>query len=223
LSGQPAEITTRKDGPTTLEELMIGGFPENALPSIYGFYLDPRLGAIITAAEKRLVPPLAEAGEREYLTQGEPNGERDPQTELHSDIFFNTHKAWFYLDDVRREDGPLVYVKGSHRATTERLSFIYRHSWQRDPASDPSRRISPEEQAALQAEETIVTCPANTLVVINACGYHRRLQGRSGRTRRALHLSVRANPFAPHGLHSMIARHPALHDLVRRAKRALRG
>ena len=119
---------------------------------------------------------------------------------------------------MQKANGPLVYVKGSHRAIPARLSFVYRDSWMRGPESNPSRRISPEEQAAMNVQETVVTCPANTLVVMNACGYHRRLPGEPGRTRRALHLSMRANPFAPHGLHSRIARYPALYGFLRRTR-----
>jgi len=217
LDGQRAQITTSRRGPTIVEEIAIARFPEQLLPSTYEFYDDPRLRAIVAASEQRPLGRLALSGEREQLTQGATGDATDPETELHSDIFFNTHKAWLYLDDVQTADGPLVYVKGSHRATPARLSFVYRDSWTRDPASNPSRRISPEEQRWLDARETVVTCPANTLVVINACGYHRRLQGQPGRTRRALHLSARANPFAPHGLHSRIARYPAVYDLLRRA------
>jgi hypothetical protein len=223
LDGQEERIETFKHGPTTVDVIEIRNFSQSALPAIYQFYDDPRLSDIITAAEQRPLGRLALSGEREYLTQGESGGQKDPETELHSDIFFNTHKVWLYLDDVRGEDGPLVYVKRSHRLTLARLAFVYRDSWKRDPASNPSRRISPDEQRRLHAQETVVTCPKNTLVVVNTCGYHRRLQGQPGRKRYALHLSLRANPFAPHGLHSKVARYPRVHSALRRAKKALQG
>ena len=223
LGEQRDSITCWHHGPTLLEEMSIGSFDPLTLPAIHAFYDDPRLRAVITAAEKRPLTRLAEAGKREYLTHGADVGECDPQTDLHSDIFFATHKAWFYLADVDVDDGPLAYVTGSHRATRSRLGFIYRDSWQRRPGSDPSRRISEEERTALDARERVMVCRANTLVVVNTCGYHRRLPGRPGRTRRALHLSVRANPFAPHGLHLRLARYPVLYDFVRRTKRAWVG
>jgi len=112
-------------------------------------------------------------------------------------------------------------VKRSHRLTRARLAFVDRDSWKRDPAADQSRRISADEQRRHDLQETIVTCPKNTLVVVNTCGYHRRLPGQPGQERRALHLSLRANPFAPHGLHSMLARWPRAYRLVRRAKKIL--
>jgi hypothetical protein len=47
----------------------------------------------------------------------------DPQTALHSDISYPSMKAWLYLTDVALEDGPFVYVPGSHRATPARLAW----------------------------------------------------------------------------------------------------
>lgn len=223
LDGQRDQMETSTHGSSILEVFEIRNFSDDVLPSIYEFYDDPRLRGIVTAAEQWPLDGLAQYGKREYLTQKESSGEVDPQTELHSDIFFNTHKAWFYLDDVRREHGPLVYVKGSHRVTLARLLFMYRDSWLRDPASDPSRRISPEEQRRLEVEETVVTCPRNTLVVVNACGYHRRLPGRPGRKRCALHLSVRTDPFAARGIRSRLARYPGVYSFLRRSRQAWRG
>ena len=52
----------------------------------------------------------------------------DPQTELHSDTFHPTAKAWFFLHDVGPEDGPFIYVPGSHLLTAERLQWEYEQS-----------------------------------------------------------------------------------------------
>ncbi len=111
---------------------------------------------------------------------------------MHSDIFFNTHKAWLYLRDVDTEIGPLVFVKGSHRLSLGQLGYLYQESVSR---AKGSRRITPDELERLGLEETVLVCKANTLVIANTCGYHRRLRGEPGRERLALHWSVRLNPF----------------------------
>jgi hypothetical protein len=67
--------------------------------------------------------------------------------------------------------------------------------------------------------ETIVTCPRNTLVVANVCGYHRRLQGQAGRQRQALALSLRGHPFLAHALRARLAEHAGLYEALRKAKR----
>jgi phytanoyl-CoA dioxygenase PhyH len=222
LDGRRDLIERFTHGSTTLEVIELRNVSDGSLHAIGEFYDDPRLCGIFTAAEQRPLGSLAQYGKLEYLTHGEPGADMDPQTALHSDIFFNTHKAWLYLHDVRIEDGPLVYVRGSHRLTLPRLLFMYRDSWTRYAATDPSRRISPAEQRQLQVQETVVTCPANTLVVVNTSGYHRRFQGRPGATRYALHLSVRSNPFGFHRLRARLSGAPRVYNFLRRVKRAWR-
>ena len=52
----------------------------------------------------------------------------DPQTTLHSDTFHSSVKAWLFLNDVSEDDGPFVYVPGSHRPTRRRLAWERRAS-----------------------------------------------------------------------------------------------
>ena len=126
------------------------------------------------------------------MIQG-PAEEKDPETDMHSDIFFHTHKAWLYLSDVEEKDSPLCFVKGTHQLTLRRCKEIYRHS---NHPLTPSRRISPEEFAASGQEETVLTVPANTLVVANVSAYHRRKAGHPGGERWAIIISTRSHPFA---------------------------
>jgi hypothetical protein len=65
-----------------------------------------------------------------------------------------------------------------------------------------SRRVTPEELESRGLEETVFTVKANTLVVANVCGYHRRLKGVPGRRRLGVHFSHRRNPFLPRVLGS---------------------
>ena len=45
----------------------------------------------------------------------------DPQTDLHIDTFHPTVKAFYFLTDVADDEGPFVYVPGSHRLTDARF------------------------------------------------------------------------------------------------------
>jgi hypothetical protein len=189
-------------GPNTLTSVWVRQLDAGDVPAIRAFFNDERLQAIAAGAERRLLPALVQDAEVEFLVQGTPTpaASTDPQTICHSDTFFNTHKIWFYLDDVTLAHGPLAYIRGSHRLTSARLGFAYEHSWKRDPSSDPSRRIGGAELDRCGGSEAVLTCPANTLVIANTCGYHRRLQGQPGFRRRALQISLRANPFVPSAL-----------------------
>ncbi len=156
------------------------------------FFENARLSAILEAAERRpgCFGRAYQAIER--LEQG-CSEEHDRETDLHSDIFFTMHKAWLYLSEVTVDSPPLVYVKGSHRLSPTALAAIYRESC---TSNVGSRRVDAQELDRLNMKETTLTCPANTLVIANTCGYHRRLRGKPGERRFALHVAVRdANPF----------------------------
>ncbi len=189
------ELKVLKHGPNTLEVAALRNFGESLLSNATKYFFhNTRLIAILEALEKhRLNFSSYSAFHRafERLTQGS-SGEKDPETELHSDIFYNTHKAWLYLDDVQMEDGPLVYVKRSNRLSLTQLYYVYKESCMEN---NGSRRIIPSELERLGLKETVFTCPKNTLVIANTFGYHRRLRGQPGRRRPAIHVSLRTNPF----------------------------
>src|SRR5260370_14830925 len=60
----------------------------------------------------------------------------DPQTDLHTDTFHPTVKAWLFLTDVEPDAMPFVYVPGSHRLTPERLE------WERHMSIAASHRLA---------------------------------------------------------------------------------
>ncbi|MDX1964648.1 MAG: phytanoyl-CoA dioxygenase family protein [Pirellulales bacterium] len=161
-------------------------------PAIGRFYQDRRLVQLMQCAEKRKLDYTIGNHAYEHLVQGPLGEEKDPETDMHSDIFFHTHKAWLYLEDVAEEHGPLVAVKRSHLLTPKSLAYLYQESTSNNKGS---RRITPEELTALGLTETVLTVPKNTLVIANVHGYHCRRRGQPGKERFALHWSLRANPF----------------------------
>lgn len=200
---------SRRSGRNIDARIAVRNIDVSSIPTLRGLLVDRRLQGILEAAERRVVGDLAAIAKIEHLTQGSEAESQDPQTQLHSDIFFTSHKAWFYITDVTAKDGPLVFVKGSHHLTPRQLFYVYTHSCFRAPSEDRSRRISAEELNKMGFGETILTCSRNTLVVANTCGYHRRLQGEAGRERLSVHLELRTDPFrlspSAHGKHSTIA------------------
>jgi hypothetical protein len=127
----------------------------------------------------------------------------DPQCTVHADTFHSTAKAWFFLHDVGPEDGPFLYVPGSHIASPQRLaweraqSLSARTHEKRDHA-EGSFRISAEELRRLGLPEPrSIAVRANTLIVADTFGFHGRTP--SPRTTRRIEIygSLRRNPFAP--------------------------
>jgi hypothetical protein len=155
---------------------------------------DRRLRELLEGAERRPLGNLSKFAKIEHLMQGKVENVADPQSSHHSDTFFNCHKAWFYVVPVLMRNGPLTFSKGSHKLTARRLAYIYKDSCTRSKDDDPSRRVTTAELGEI-GEPMVLTCPANTLVVANVCGYHSRLQGECGAERWAVQIGLRTDPF----------------------------
>lgn len=127
----------------------------------------------------------------------------DPQTNLHSDTFHPSMKAWLFLTDVAEDEGPFVYVAGSHRLTPERLAWEHETSIRAAESIDKysargSFRVTPEdlERMGLKPARAFAI-PANTLVVADTVGFHAR--GFSARPSKRVEIWAysRRNPFLP--------------------------
>jgi hypothetical protein len=178
----------------TVEQLDLRQVDRSRYPALTEIVENPVVSALFSGAERQPVDPWERLSAVERVTQL-PAQFHDVESDLHTDIFFNTHKAWLYLDDVRPEMGPFVFVPRSHLLSAERLRRIYDESV---TTNRGSRRITAEELASQGGSEKTFTCPANTLVAANTCGFHRRKRGVEGQVRLAIHFSVRSNPFFPH-------------------------
>lgn len=137
------------------------------------------------------------------ISGGVAEGPPDPQIELHSDTFHPSLKAWFFLTDVEEDGRPLTYVAGSHRLSPERIA------WERQKSIDVmkngdslsqrgSLRIQPHELDQLGLPRPTRFCvPANTLVIVDTCGFHARGSSDRQTLRVELWGYCRRNPFLP--------------------------
>ncbi|WP_417693372.1 phytanoyl-CoA dioxygenase family protein [Roseibium sp.] len=134
----------------------------------------------------------------------EPNkGPKDPQTDVHSDTFHATAKAWLFLQDVGEEDGPFCFVPGSHKMTPERLEWEYENSLSasadnRSHHASGSFRIQAEELDRLGLSQPVrMAVPGNTLIVADTHAFHGRTPSERPTTRAEIHWHHRRNPFLP--------------------------
>lgn len=127
----------------------------------------------------------------------------DPQTNLHSDTFHPSAKAWLFLNDVAADEGPFVYVPGSHHLSPKRLDWEQQKSESITAKTDAmtrrgSFRVSEEEVLQLgYARPQSFSVKANTLVIADTYGFHARAKSLKPSMRVELWAYARRNPFMP--------------------------
>jgi hypothetical protein len=137
------------------------------------------------------------------ILSGVREGPPDPQTELHTDTFHPTAKAWLFLTDVAADAMPFVYVPGSHRLTPQRLDWERRMAVAASGGTPQNphrlvRAITPETVAALGLPPPLaIAVPANTLVVADTFGFHARGPSVRPTIRVEIWAMARRNPFLP--------------------------
>lgn len=126
----------------------------------------------------------------------------DPQTALHSDTFHSSMKAWLFLTDVAEDEGPFVYVPGSHVLTSQRLAWERQRALNIYKADKMSRRgsfrVEEKELASLgYGKPKKFAVKANTLVIGDTYGFHARGESVRPSTRIEIWAFARRNPFMP--------------------------
>lgn len=127
----------------------------------------------------------------------------DTAPDLNSDIFYHADvsypgvKAFLYLSDTGIDNGAFTYAKGTHRLTLKRFWWDYRKSIEhaRNRARVGNKEIMGDETGRLwhnmtrdeEGREGIVGTPmvgrANSVVLFNVMGFHRRGDFTSDRLR----------------------------------------
>ncbi|MDB5372385.1 MAG: hypothetical protein JWP04_1027 [Belnapia sp.] len=127
----------------------------------------------------------------------------DVQSHFHTDTFHPTVKSWLFLTDVAGDAAAFTYVPGSHLPNRRHLAWERRVSVTAATAGDRltgegSLRIEPAMLARLgYPAPRKLAVAANTLVIADTSGFHRR--GISGGTacRIAIWAYARGSPFQP--------------------------
>lgn len=127
----------------------------------------------------------------------------DPQTNLHSDTFHPSVKAWLFLNDVEENEGPFVYVPGSHQVNEKRLDWEYQKSLSITQKTNAmtrrgSFRVNVDELEEMgYAKPQAFAVKANTLVIADTYGFHARGKSEHQSMRLELWAYARRNPFLP--------------------------
>ena len=168
-----------------------------ATPGLYAAVRQPRLSALCRAASGFPHQP-----KRFWLYRTVAGAELqnpDPQRALHRDTFHSAIKLWLFFEDVADQDGPFEYVPGSQRMT--RARYRWEHGQARAAVlsrGDGSFRVECAELSALGLPQPrAYPVAANTLIIADVRGFHRRGPGTPGAARLALYANLRTRPFSP--------------------------
>lgn len=129
--------------------------------------------------------------------------EPDIQSDFHIDTFHPTVKSWLFLEDVAEGEAGFTYVPGSHRPTRRHLAWERRVSISAATSPDRSTRegslrIEPDEIARLGYGPPVkFAAKANTLIVADTSGFHRRGVTDKQTRRIAIWSYARSTPFKP--------------------------
>lgn len=205
VRGYRGEVRAETEGRTLTERVYLTREALARLPACARLVASPRLLKLLryTSSKNRIPFFYLE----NIVHDGSANPAPDPQKDLHTDTFHPCVKAWLYLDEVTPANGPFTFVPGSQRLTWRRLSWEYRQSLlaadarlkpARERYWDGSFRVGPADLEALgYGAPIMLTVPANSLLVANVHGIHRRGDAVPGASRLSVWMQARDNPFNP--------------------------
>lgn len=172
----------------------------NAIPALRGLLQRDDITALFHYVASYRITPLHYI---QTIVSKVGGNERDPQETLHADSFHSSLKAWLFFNPVNEADGPFTFVPGSHCFTPERLDWERARSLADPRAIDRlsargSPRIADDQLPALGLPPARgLAVPANTLVVADTVGFHRRGASLQPGERVELWSYARRNPFLP--------------------------
>jgi hypothetical protein len=193
------EARAQSQGDTITRRVAIGPELLRQVPELRSLLHDQRWSSLLAYVGSTRTQPLYYV---QTISTAKVQGPPDPQLELHADTFHPSLKAWLFLTDVTDDQSPLTYVPGSHRLTPARLEWERARSLaikQSDFLSQRgSFRILKEELGMLGLPEPRrFAVPANTLVVVDTCGFHARGDSTAPNVRVEIWAFVRRTPFIP--------------------------
>lgn len=177
------------------------------------FQRNDRLNRIASAIVRRKISRPPDVHLDWYQGDNAAMTDNDVENILHADLHTTTIKMFFYLEDVDETNGAFVYAKGSHRLTLNRLRHEYELSVRQAKlrkgmpvdaslletrGNEVRNVIHPRHRQLMEVKETQMCVRANTLVIANNMGFHRRGEFLSDRPRKSVQINYRflEKPFA---------------------------
>ena len=175
-------------------------------PAMKKFARNKQLIRLISVGEGIKVVDELKKFDLEKTIFGDPDKDTDGNVPFHADIHFHSHKVLYYMSDVTEEGGPFIYCKNSHLNNLDRLWFEFKRGQLKDAHIEGWRiqqhlniKFFNDYFSKLKNQEYKVACPANTLVIANVHGFHKRGESISGVERSLIRIPYRYNPLGSMG------------------------
>src|SRR5690606_38604142 len=116
----PLETRETLQGDTVTRRMALDGKTLNYMPVTQQFLHSDEWRNLLNYVASFKVQPISYL---QVIFSHVRKAKADPQTNLHSDTFHSSAKAWLFLENVTADEGPFVYVPGSHHLNPERLNW----------------------------------------------------------------------------------------------------
>lgn len=167
---------------------------ENMLnyPNLYKLYKSEKISEIFKAAERKKKVNIFMRLERVITKDDKMN---DANSKWHVDNYHDTHKAWLYLTDVKKENGPFNYLAGSNNFNFKRLYWEYINSVKSVLNKNHIPFFLEKNYNLSKLEKLEIECNKNDFLVANTHGYHKRGYAQINQTRDSVSFFTRENPY----------------------------
>jgi hypothetical protein len=200
LLGQQVPAREFVDGYSLTRLIPLDALTLPALPATAEALSSPRYRALHDYAGSHRIAPHRFV---QTVFSGVRDAPPDVQSYFHTDTFHPTVKSWLFLTDVAGDAAGFTYVPGSHRPTRRHLAWERRLSV---TAAQHEDRLTGE--GSLRIDEAglarlgyppprKLAVQANTLVIADTSGFHRRGISEGAACRIAIWAYARGNPFTP--------------------------
>ncbi|MEE9351095.1 MAG: phytanoyl-CoA dioxygenase family protein [Thiotrichaceae bacterium] len=200
FSGETREA---RQGDTITERSVLDPEILTTMPAFANLLQQPSFRQLCSYTAGHIRPPLFYIETVKNQFNSMQSTAEDPQKSFHSDTFHPTMKCWFFINEVKPEEGPFTYIPGSHKLTWKRIKWEYKMSLKvkslgNNLASGGSFRFSDDDLEELGfAKPVSFAVKPNTLLLGNTFGVHRRGDTQGQTTRTTIWGDSRTNPFIP--------------------------
>jgi hypothetical protein len=165
-------------------------------PNLYNLYLSDKINSFFKNNELKNQVNLICNIER---IKSLHDNKKDKVKTFHYDTYFNTFKAWLYINDVDEKNGPLVLLEKSHKFSFKRMINEWRtsinYSLSKDKKNWFGYGLSSANEEKISDKVKKILVKKNTFIIVNTHSLHRRGDAEPGSTRDTIHFYTRENPF----------------------------